>query len=182
MRLFFYGVVGLLCFFPLYWLLTSLIGERDAAAWTALPVAFVAVPALLWKLWPKPSPSSLEGRGLHPEGDFEVAVDDTQLTVRRPEGVAERMAIADLRQIVIVTEAAGQSIEAGGAAFWWWWVGSAPNQRLAFPHGANGERAVQAWAQLLPGFEHGALAQAMRGAAALRLVCWTRPGWAEEGM
>lgn len=51
LRLLVASLAGLISFFPIFWLATWVTGDNNIGAWSALPVAFIAVPALVLRLW-----------------------------------------------------------------------------------------------------------------------------------
>jgi hypothetical protein len=51
LRLFVASIAGVISFFPTFWLATWITGDNNIGAWSALPVAFIAVPVLVLRLW-----------------------------------------------------------------------------------------------------------------------------------
>lgn len=109
-----------------------------------------------------------EGKGLYPECLFVVTVSDSEIINQRPDGVIERLAMKDLKEVAIETNASGP----WGADVWWLLTGSSPDARCAYPGGATGEQRMLQWLQALPGFDDKSVIAAMGSTANARFVCW----------
>jgi len=66
----------------------------------------------------------------------------------------------DLGGVIIETNDSGP----WGADVWWLLFGSDDKVAVAFPQGASGEKAVVDYLIALPGFDHGAMIDAMQSA------------------
>jgi hypothetical protein len=109
-----------------------------------------------------------KGTPLHPESQFVAAITDTEVVVRRPDGTIERVAIAAVKEIYIVTTSAGP----WSADVWWLFVGSDAGKGCSFPSGATGENDLVAFVQQLPGFDNKTFITAMGSTANARFLCW----------
>ena len=170
LRLLAIAVASLVSFFLIFWAITWLTGSNDIARWVVLVLIFIVVPVLLLKLWPAQSVGSKcpEGKGLYPECLFVVTVSDSEIINKRPDGVIERVALKDLKQVAIETNTSGP----WGADVWWLLTGASPHARCAYPGGATGEQSMLQWLQRLPGFDDKAVITAMGSTSNARFVCW----------
>ncbi len=170
LRLLAIGVTALVSFFLFFWAITWLTGNNDIGAWAGLVLGFIGMPVLLLKIWPGRSAGSKcpEGKGLYPECLFVVSVSDSEIVNKRPDGVIERVAVKDLKEVVIETNTSGP----WGADVWWLLTGVTPDIRCAYPGGATGEQAVLQWFQGLPGFDDKVVITAMGSTSNARFVCW----------
>jgi hypothetical protein len=108
------------------------------------------------------------GKGLYPECLFVVTVSDSEIINQHPDGVIERVALKDLKEVAIETNASGP----WGADVWWLLTGASPAARCAYPGGATGEQGMLQWLQRLPGFDDKAVITAMGSTSNARFVCW----------
>jgi hypothetical protein len=170
LRLLAIGVAALATFFLIFWAITWITGSNDIGGWAALVLGFLGIPVLLLKLWPgKPAGSNCpEGKGLYPECLFVVTVSDSEVINKRPDGVIERIALKDLKEVAIETNSSGP----WGADVWWLLTGATADARCAYPGGATGEQSVLQWLQRLPGFDDKAVIAAMGSTSNARFVCW----------
>lgn len=111
-----------------------------------------------------------EGEGLYPECLVVVAVDRDQVVVRAPQLPEARIALADLREVVVETNDSGPS----GADVWWRLYGPEPAPRCSWPGGATGEAAVLERLQALPGFDNDAMIEAMGSTSNRRFTVYRR--------
>jgi hypothetical protein len=157
-------------FFLFFWAITWLTGSNDIGAWAGLVLGFIGVPAILLKVWPGRSPGARcpEGKGLYPECLFVVIVSDSEIINKRPDGVIERVAVKDLKEVVIETNTSGP----WSADVWWLLTGATPDTSCAYPGGATGEQALLQWLQRLPGFDDKNVIAAMGSTSNARFVCW----------
>jgi hypothetical protein len=172
LRLLAIAVVAVLSFFPIFLGITWMTAGSKLAFAVAATIAFVGVPTLALVFWRTPPAGAKcpEGKGLYPECLFIANVDETHLSVQRPEGRIDRMAFAAMREIAIVTNDSGPI----GSDVWWVASGAGEPAELAFPAGATGESTVLARLQALPGFDNEAVIAAMGSADQARFVCWRR--------
>ncbi|MES2819634.1 MAG: hypothetical protein V4812_11690 [Pseudomonadota bacterium] len=104
------------------------------------------------------------------EAAFVLSIVDGEIISRRPEGSTERVALTDLRAVIIETNDSGP----WGSDLWWILVGS-QNNGCVFPGGATGEQVILAALQQLPGFDNERLMQAMTSIGNGRFLCWENP-------
>lgn len=62
LRLLVASLAGLISFFPIFWLATWITGDNNIGAWSALPVAFIAVPVLVLRAWRSQGDASRRNR------------------------------------------------------------------------------------------------------------------------
>ncbi len=105
---------------------------------------------------------------LYPEGLFKVAVTESEIVAHRPDGSVERVAIAELRELYIVTTSDGP----WHPDVWWVFVGSADGDGCSFPGGATGEQEALNFAEQLPGFDYTSFSSAMRSTSEAKFLCW----------
>ena len=105
---------------------------------------------------------------LEPESRFVVTVSDSEVACVRPDGAAERVAWADLQKVEIVTTSAGPFVPDV------FWVLHGTDGGCSVPQGATGERALLERLHALPGFDHGAVIEAMTCTSDRRFLCWQR--------
>ena len=106
------------------------------------------------------------------ESAFVVTVTETEIVNRRPNGAVERVALEDLRAIIIETNDSGPF----APDVWWLLIGSSEKKSgCVFPQGATGHDDVLAFAQKLPGFDNRMFIQAMTSTENNRFLCWRRP-------
>ncbi|WP_330968440.1 hypothetical protein [Lysobacter sp. A3-1-A15] len=105
---------------------------------------------------------------LYPESLFKVAVTDSEIIAHRPDGTVERVSIAELKELYIVTTSAGP----WSPDVWWLFVGSASGSGCSFPGGASGEHEALHFAQQLPGFDNAAFITAMGSTSDAKFLCW----------
>jgi hypothetical protein len=164
------AIVSLAALFPTFWLLNALTGSTDFAAWAAIAISLMGLPILLLSRW---RGGATDGK-LHPESDYVVAISPDAIEVVAPDGHAERVLLADLREVVVETNDTGP----WGADVWWHLIGSL--SRIAFPQGATGEPAVLDGLQKLPGFDNQELIRAMGSTSNASFVCWRLAGNSPE--
>ena len=157
------------------WLIVigAVVKNNDWAAGAALVFGFLVTPLVLLRVWKGRDPGAKcpEGKGLYPECLFTVSVDDRTVSVKRPDGQLESLAVSELREVAIVTNDSGP----WGADVWWHLAGAAAGTRCAFPGGATGEPKTIEFAHALPGFDAKAFIRAMGSTSNARFVCWTAP-------
>ena len=105
---------------------------------------------------------------LFPESLFVVEVSDSGVQCRRPDQTVESVTWDDLQCVEIVNTDEGPFV----ADVFWVLHGS--NSGCAIPQGATGERELLDRLQRLPGFDNGALINAMGVTTNQRSVCWRR--------
>ena len=106
---------------------------------------------------------------LNPESKFLVSISGGEIINQRPEGKVERVAISDLKAVIIETNDTGP----WGADVWWILVGSEKNG-CVFPQGATGEGDILKVVQALPGFDNEAFINAMKSTDNQRFLCWKK--------
>jgi len=102
------------------------------------------------------------------EASFVVTVSETEIVNHRPEGTVERVALAELKAVLIETNDSGP----WGADVWWILLGSGLESGCVFPGGATGEQDVLERLQQLPGFDNEAVIKAMGSTDHQRFLCW----------
>ena len=107
---------------------------------------------------------------LQPESQWRVARDGEEIEVRPPRKQSERIKIADLTRILVVTNDTGP----WGMDVWWMFVDDAARRAVSYPQGATGEQALLDWMLALPGFDHNAMIDAMSSTGNAEFVCWQR--------
>jgi len=146
--------------------ITYPITKNIDLAWAAgLVVGWLVVPALILTKWRSKGPAAL-----YPESLFVVTVTPSEISVLRPDGDRECVALSDLQEIVVVTNSSGP----WGMDVWWLLVGLGPNSGCAFPGGATGEEDVVIWTETLDGFDTKAFIAAMGCTTEARFSCWAR--------
>jgi hypothetical protein len=169
-RLFIIALAGLLSFVVFMAVLSRFMANKDQAAWGAVLIGMVGTPLVLLRVWRGSDPSTRcpGGKGLYPECLFTVRLGDSEVSVHRPDGTVERLALDRLKEVSIVTNDCGPA----GSDVWWLLVGS-PTEGCAFPGGASGEQEVLRFVQQLPGFDNGRFIEAMGSTSNAKFVCWT---------
>jgi hypothetical protein len=109
-------------------------------------------------------------RRLEPESQFIVRLSDSEMVCERPDGKVERVAWADLRKVEVVTTGDGPF---DPDVFW---VLHGTESGCAVPQGATGDRELLERLQDLPGFDNGAVIEAMSCTSDKRFLCWERAG------
>lgn len=105
------------------------------------------------------------------EDDFVVSLVDGEIVVLHPQGTIEQIKLAELQAVLIETNDSGP----WGPDLWWILVGApgeGGNHGCVFPGGATGEMEVLTALQELPGFDHGAVIEAMGSTSDARFLCW----------
>jgi hypothetical protein len=110
------------------------------------------------------------------QSKFTVTLTDTEIISRRPDGKTERVALNDLKAIMIETNDSGPF----AVDVWWLLLGSNRESSCIFPMGAEGEDTFLAFAQKLPGFDNQAFIQAMQSTENQRFLCWRQPAVSKE--
>ena len=105
-----------------------------------------------------------------PESGFVVRLSDLDVACERPDGRIERVAWADLRKVEIVTTAEGPRHPDV------LWVLHESDGGCVIPQGATGDGELLARLQSLPGFDNGAVIEAMTCTSDRRFLCWERGG------
>lgn len=111
-------------------------------------------------------------RAPSPESRYRVDVGAVDIALVHPDGRTERIAIADLAEIRILTNDTGP----WATDVWWALTGASAGSGFAVPGGATGEDALLAFAQTLPGFDNDRVVAAMGSTANAEFVCWRRAG------
>jgi len=126
-------------------------------------------------LHPERNPSQLQvcstGSGqarLEPESLFIVRLSDSGVVCERPDGKVERVGWADLQKVEVVTTSDGPFAPDV------FWVLHGTEGGCAIPQGATGDRQLLERLQTLPGFDNGAVIEAMSCASDRRFLCWQR--------
>lgn len=105
---------------------------------------------------------------LQPESQFVLTVNQTEILNMRPEGQIERIAISDLKAVIIETNDTGPL----GIDVWFLLLGSNTESGCIFPQGATGEQAVLDTLFQLPSFNHQEFIKAMSCTENKHFLCW----------
>jgi hypothetical protein len=105
---------------------------------------------------------------LEPESGFMVRLSDSEVVCERPDGKVERVGWADLQKVEVVTTSDGPFAPDV------FWVLHGTECGCAVPQGATGDRQLLERLQTLPGFDNGAVIEAMTCTSDRRFVCWQR--------
>ncbi len=105
---------------------------------------------------------------LSPESRFNVVVDGAEIVSHRPDGTIERVALAAVKEIFVVTTSDGP----WAPDVWWLLLGAGSCVGCSFPSGATGEQYILALVQKLPGFDNQAVIAAMGSTADRKFLCW----------
>lgn len=111
---------------------------------------------------------SKPGARLEPESRFIVRLSDSEVVCDRPDGKVERVAWNDLQKVEVVTTDEGPFV----ADVFWVLHGS--DGGCAIPSSATGEKEFLERLQALPGFNNGAVIEAMACCDNRRFLCWQR--------
>jgi hypothetical protein len=103
-----------------------------------------------------------------PEAAFVVRLSGNEIINQRPDGQVERIALANLKAVIIETNDSGP----WGTDVWWILVGN-EKTGCVFPGGASGEKEILEAVQKLPGFDNEVFIEAMGSTANQRFLCWT---------
>jgi hypothetical protein len=96
-------------------------------------------------------------RRAEPEAEYVMSLIDEVIAVRDPDGQEHRLAISDLRGVIVETDDSGP----WGADLWWLLFGADDRVAVAFPGGAANEQIVIDRLMTLPGFDFEAMTRAM---------------------
>lgn len=99
-----------------------------------------------------------------------VICDETGVFVTRWNGQVESVTWADLETVLIETNDTGPI---GDDVIW---ILAGRTSGCLVPSGAEGEQALLARLQELPGFDNQAVIDAMGSVENARFVCWRKPG------
>jgi len=110
--------------------------------------------------------------GLYPESRWHVGLDEETIGITDGDGGSRSLALRDLSGVVIETNDSGP----WGADLWWLFFGVDDRLACAFPQGATGEQALIDHLMGLPGFDHGAMIQAMGSTENAVFPVWRKPG------
>ena len=114
-------------------------------------------------------------RRLQPESQFIVRLSESEVVCERPDGKVERVAWSDLQKVEIVTTSDGPM---SPDVFW---VLHGSSEGCAIPQGATGEKELLDRLHALPGFDNGAMIEAMCCTADRRFLCWEKRAPLEAG-
>lgn len=106
---------------------------------------------------------------MEPEAQFIITLTEEGVACRRPEGLVESVAWADLRAVLIETNDSGPFL----MDVFWILIGA--HSGCVVPQGATGEHELLDRLQRLPGFDNQALIDAMLSTDNQRFLCWERP-------
>jgi hypothetical protein len=112
------------------------------------------------------APASRRWRRLMPESRYVVEISETGVSCRNPDGSTQTVQWHDLKEVEIVTTAAGPLLPDV------FWVLHGSSSDCIIPQGATGEAALMERVRALPGFRNDALTDAMRSARNKRFLCW----------
>ena len=113
-------------------------------------------------------PRARAQRRLEPESQFIVRLSDSEIVCERPDGEVERVSWADLQKVEVVTTSDGPFVPDV------FWVLHGTAGGCAVPQGATGDRQLLERLQTLPGFDNGAVIEAMTCVSDRRFLCWQR--------
>ncbi len=169
-RLVLIAAACLVSFFLVLGLLYLLTGNGELAVSGAAVLGFICMPILLLRSRriSRPSSGCPQGPGLYPECLFVASISDGRITVTHPDRPVQSIALADLKEVAVVTNDSGP----WGADVWWLLIGNEEGAGCTFPGGATGEQTVLAELQRLPGFNNDAFIQAMGSTSNARFSCW----------
>ena len=105
---------------------------------------------------------------LMPESKFVVTVTETEIINQRPDGKVERVALANLKAVIIETNDSGP----WSTDVWWMLIGSTPGSGCILPLGCTGEKEMLTALQNLPGFDNEIFMRAMTSTTNQRFLCW----------
>jgi|SRR5688572_22754650 len=105
---------------------------------------------------------------LEPESRFVVRLSDSEVVCERPDGNVERVGWADLEKVELVTTGEGPF----APDVFWVLHGTAGG--CAVPQGATGDKELLERLQALPGFDNGAVVEAMGSTSDRTFLCWQR--------
>ena len=146
----------------------------EAMGFPALTIGFSGLSPGVKEVW-----AYLQSRGPHvpalwaalaPEHRFVVRLSDSEITCERPDGTVERVSWADLQRVEVVTTDEGPFVPDV------FWVLHGTEGGCAVPQGATGDSELLERLQALPGFDNGAVIEAMSCASDRRFLCWQRSG------
>ncbi|MES2507339.1 MAG: hypothetical protein V4599_11585 [Verrucomicrobiota bacterium] len=106
---------------------------------------------------------------LMPESSYVVVLDEQEIVCNRPDGTQERIAWDNLQKVEILTT------EDGPFAPDRFWVLHGKHSGCVIPQGATGDAKLLAQLQTLPGFDNGAVIEAMGSTSNATFVCWASP-------
>lgn len=107
------------------------------------------------------------------EADFVVSFVEGEIVVQHPQGTIEQVKLDELQAVLIETNDSGP----WGSDLWWILVGTpgegeGSHHGCMFPGGASGETEILDVLQALPGFDNGAVIEAMGSTDNARFLCW----------
>ena len=105
---------------------------------------------------------------LVPERRFVVRLSGSGVSCERPDGKVERVSWADLQKVEVVTTDEGPFVPDV------FWILHGTDGGCAVPQGATGDSELLERLQALPGFDNGAVIEAMSCASDRRFLCWQR--------
>lgn len=147
---------------------------NEAMGFPALVIGFSGLTPGLKEVW-----AHLRSRGgvrcaaepaLQPESRFIVRWSDTEVVCERPDGKVERVGWDDLQKIEVVTTSAGPFAPDV------FWVLQGSDGGCVVPQGATGDGRLLERLQTLPGFDNGAVIEAMTSMSDRRFLCWQKAG------
>jgi len=106
-----------------------------------------------------------------PASAFRVRVDDLQISVEHPGALAQAVLLSELSGVAIETNETGPI----GIDCWWLLFGRDDKLVVAFPQGADGDKAAVDRLVMLPGFDFEAMIAAMGSVKSDVFPVW-RPG------
>jgi hypothetical protein len=104
------------------------------------------------------------------ENAFGIEVDDTQIVCHRPGGIIDRIPWSELQAVLVETNSLGPF----ATDVFWVLVGR--EKGYVIPSGVQGEDAMLARLQQLPGFDNAMLIEAMSCTEEQNFLCWKREG------
>ncbi len=151
-----------------------LAAANEALGFPALNISFSGLSPGLKEVWTylhawDGRPCALQPHApLLPESRFVVRLSDSEVICERPDGKVERVGWADLQKVEVVTTGDGPFAPDV------FWVLHASSTGCAIPQGATGEKELLERLQALPGFDNGAVIEAMSSTSDRRFLCWQK--------
>jgi hypothetical protein len=105
---------------------------------------------------------------LEPESRFIVRLSESEVVCERPDGRVERVTWSDLQKVEVVTTSEGPMVPDV------FWVLHGTTEGCAVPQGATGDEELLHRLQALPGFDNGAVIEAMLCIEDRRFLCWQK--------
>ena len=132
----------------------------------------------LKELFQHPKARSPKDVKLMPESLVRVQLNENEIVTEHPDGKVERVAIADLRAIIIQT----LDVPTGCTDVYYMLIAGTPGAGCTFPLGATGDSDFLKWAEKLPGFDKKAFDRAISSTHEEGFWLWKSPAPSNSGM